>query len=195
MAAFAHGSMALAPSNVNCNESSSDAPAPTERTCVEAPITPSPSKTVSKDFFHLIGDADFEPPANVILSSYADNDDANAAHLLNAGETKEFPLSGSTTAAGSLMAGSDFTATTCVSEVSFEGMSFAVPETRPVQIPGNFGTLTIRADGTFIYSRTIHDEDFADAFTCTTKDGTERLRVTLRITTEQESKTNHARTA
>lgn len=195
MAAFAHGSMALVPSNVNCNESSGEAPAPTEQTCAQDPIAQSPSTTASKDFFHLIGDADFEPPANVILNSYADNDDTNAASLSDTIETKEFPLSGSTTATGSLMAGSDFTATACVSEVSFEGMSFAVPEARPIQIPGNFGTLTIRADGTFIYSRTFHSEAFADAFTCTTKDGAERMRVTLRITTEQAGKANHTLTA
>lgn len=194
MAAFAHGSMALVPSNVNRDEGSGEAPTQTEPMRAVDAAAPNFGK-IASDFFQLNGDAGFEPPANVILTSHADNDDANATATLDPGETKEFLLLDSATASGSLMTDATFTATTYVSEVSFEGMSFAVPDLHPVQVPGNFGTLTIRSDGTFIYRRTIHGEDFADAFTCTARNGTERTRVTLRITTEQEDTSSKMLTA
>lgn len=67
-----------------------------------------------------------------------------------------------------------------ISEISFEGTSFAVPDARSLQVPGNFGTLTVSASGTFSYTPTVAACEFTDAFVCTARTaGESPVRITL----------------
>lgn len=72
-----------------------------------------------------------------------------------------------------------------LSEIAFEGMSFAVPPSRAIQVPGNFGTLTVSASGTFSYSRAGERCGFTEAFICTARAaGPNIVRITLEIASD-----------
>jgi hypothetical protein len=74
-------------------------------------------------------------------------------------------------------------ATPYLSEISFEGTSFAVPKERSLQVPGNFGMLSISASGAFSYKRAETTCGFVDAFVCTARAAGDAppVRITLEI--------------
>ena len=66
-------------------------------------------------------------------------------------------------------AGQDDTSTT-VTQVMFGGVTYAVPANGTVDVPGNFGTLTIAADGSYSYTSTNSDDGGMDQFKYTLRD-------------------------
>jgi len=113
--------------------------------------------------------------------------DSGASPEPSATQVIKVILSSAAAVSGAVLASAAAADGPYISEISFEGMSFAVPETRPIQVPGNFGTLTLNAAGGFSYAPTGHEADFTDVFLCTARGAAAPpLRITLEIESQSQ---------
>lgn len=175
MAAIAREPLVFVPLVGTRDQGGGEPPAPAPAS-LDAAGSPAVHAThASKPFLHVLAGNEI---AALALPSCADTDTNARAIDPN---TRVINLHGSTVSGAVLASDPRAAAVPCISEISFEGTSFAVPDARSLQVPGNFGTLTVSASGTFAYTRTVAACEFIDAFICTARMAGEPVRITLEI--------------
>jgi VCBS repeat-containing protein len=183
MAVIAREPVASVPSNGNSNQGENE---PSQGTKSHEPVSAGSAQSgpERKAFLHVVAQNAADNIIDVLGARFGDaraaNDDAS-----DPGPTVIF-LDGSTVS-GAVLTSSQRNAGHYLSEIAFEGTSFAVPQARATQVPGNFGTLTISASGAFSYTRADTSGGFSDAFTCTSR-GCDRGRacVTIEVVARHE---------
>lgn len=168
MAVIAREPVASVPSNGNPNQGENE---PLSHEPLSAGLAqPRPERNV---FLHVVGKV-----TEVSDASFGEHRAADCPTVI---------LLNGATVTGTVLNSGERNAGRYLSEISFEGTSFAVPQARATQVPGNFGTLTINANGIFSYTRTETRNSFSDAFTCTSR-GCDpgRARITIEVIARHE---------
>ncbi len=181
MAVIAREPVASVPSHGNSNHGDTEPPQDTG--IVPDPAAPGMSRLrpERKGFLHVVA----ENPISRHSARFHEQPPANDDAAPNTEPTVIF-LYGSTVT-GAVLTASQRDVGHYLSEIAFEGTSFAVPHARATKVPGNFGTLTISADGTFSYTRTDKRAGFTDAFTCTSRSpASGNIRVIIEVVAKRE---------
>lgn len=170
MAVFAREPVTTVSSNGNPNPGNhgdSEPPRDPGTTIIHDPVAPAMAqpRPERKGFLHVVAETTISLPGVRLREQLPANDDDS-----HSGPSVVF-LYGPTVT-GAILTSSQRNAGQYLSEIAFEGTSFAVPQAKAIRVPGNFGTLTISSEGTFSYTRTDKRAGFTDAFTCTSRGST-----------------------